>query len=146
LFAYIRQINARTDDDDKLHFGPVKGAKYTNSLDLKDEYCQIPLEAGSRQYTAFTVPGKGLFQWNMMKFGLRSFTYSTSINSKHRLGEYKDKTRSSTTLSKHQISHLLSQYFVGYHPSLWTVKCMGTAMQQRMMPSLAGKTTMCDRS
>ncbi|EDW44093.1 GM13552 [Drosophila sechellia] len=40
----------------------LKEAKYISSLDLKDGYWQIPLEERSRQYTAFTVPGKGLFQ------------------------------------------------------------------------------------
>jgi len=39
---------------------------------LKDGYWQIPLQADSRQYTAFTVPGKGLFQWRVMPFGLRT--------------------------------------------------------------------------
>jgi len=41
-------------------------------LDLKDWYWQIPLKADSRQNTAFTVPGKGLFQWRVMPFGLHS--------------------------------------------------------------------------
>jgi len=43
-----------------------------SSLDLKDVYWQIPLKADSRQYTAFTVPGKGLFQWRVMPFGHQS--------------------------------------------------------------------------
>jgi len=30
------------------------------------------LEESSRQYTAFSVPGKGLFQWRVMPFGLHS--------------------------------------------------------------------------
>jgi len=41
-------------------------------LDIKDVYWQIPLNADSREYTAFTVPGKGLFQWRVMPFGLHS--------------------------------------------------------------------------
>jgi len=41
-------------------------------LDLKDGYWQIPLKKSSRQYTAFTVPGKGLFQWRVIPFGLHS--------------------------------------------------------------------------
>jgi len=40
----------------------LKEAKYITSLDLKDGYWYFPLEAGTRQYTALTVPGKGLFQ------------------------------------------------------------------------------------
>ncbi|BFF96473.1 uncharacterized protein DMAD_05111 [Drosophila madeirensis] len=35
-------------------------------------YWQIPLDKASRQFTAFTVPGKGLFQWKVMPFGLHS--------------------------------------------------------------------------
>jgi len=38
----------------------------------KDEYWQIPLKKSSRQYTTFTVPGKGLFQWKVMLFELHS--------------------------------------------------------------------------
>jgi len=30
---------------------------------MMDGYWQIPLEENSREYTAFTVPGKGPFQW-----------------------------------------------------------------------------------
>jgi len=50
----------------------LREARYISSLDLKDGYWQIPLKADSRQYTAFTVPGKGLFQWRVMPFGLHS--------------------------------------------------------------------------
>jgi len=50
----------------------LREARYISSLYLKERYCQIPLEENSRQYTAFTVPGKGLFQWRVMPFGLHS--------------------------------------------------------------------------
>jgi len=50
----------------------LREARYISSLDLKDAYWQIPLEENSRQYTAFTVPGKGLFQWRVMPFGHHS--------------------------------------------------------------------------
>jgi len=50
----------------------LREARYISSLDLKDGYGQIPLEKSSRQYTAFTVPDKGLFQWRVMPFGLHS--------------------------------------------------------------------------
>jgi len=39
----------------------LREARYISSLDLKDGYWQIPLEERRRQYTAFTVPGNGLF-------------------------------------------------------------------------------------
>jgi len=50
----------------------LREARYISSLDLKDGYWQIPLEENSRQYTAFAVPSKGLFQWRVMPFGLHS--------------------------------------------------------------------------
>jgi len=50
----------------------LREVRYIRILDLKDGYWQIPLEENSRQYTAFTVPGKGLFQWGVMRIGLHS--------------------------------------------------------------------------
>ncbi|XP_036347355.1 uncharacterized protein LOC118756716, partial [Rhagoletis pomonella] len=78
LCVDYRQLNARSVPDayplpriqhilDKL-----RQAKYISSLDLKNGYWQIPLEPKSRPYTAFTVPGRGLFQWRVMPFGLHS--------------------------------------------------------------------------
>uniref|UniRef100_A0A034VIH7 Retrovirus-related Pol polyprotein from transposon gypsy n=1 Tax=Bactrocera dorsalis TaxID=27457 RepID=A0A034VIH7_BACDO len=78
LCVDYRQLNARSVPDayplpriqhilDKL-----RRARYISSLDLKNGYWQIPLEQGSRPYTAFTVPGRGLFQWRVMPFGLHS--------------------------------------------------------------------------
>lgn len=42
------------------------------SLDLKDAFWQIPIEESSRQKTAFTVPGRPLYQFKVMPFGLRN--------------------------------------------------------------------------
>ena len=50
----------------------LRGANYISTIDLKQGYWQIPLAKESRQYTAFTVPGRGLFQWKVMPFGLHS--------------------------------------------------------------------------
>ncbi|KAM8702319.1 hypothetical protein ACLKA7_004983 [Drosophila subpalustris] len=50
----------------------LREAHYITSLDLKDGYWQIPMEKASRPLTAFTVPGRGLFQWKVMPFGLHS--------------------------------------------------------------------------
>lgn len=50
----------------------LKEAKYITTLDLKDGYWQVPLEVDSRPITAFTVPGKGLYQFTRMPFGLHS--------------------------------------------------------------------------
>lgn len=43
---------------------------YITSIDLKDAFWQIPLEEKSREKTAFTVPGRPLFQFKVMPFGL----------------------------------------------------------------------------
>ena len=72
----FRDLNARSKKDaypipnmdailDKL-----RRAKYISQLDLKNAYFQIPLDEESRQYTAFAVPGSGLWQFKRMHFGL----------------------------------------------------------------------------
>jgi len=50
----------------------LRYARYISTLDLKNGYWQIPIARGIRQYTAFTVPGRGLYQWKVMPFGLHS--------------------------------------------------------------------------
>ncbi|XP_043064078.1 uncharacterized protein LOC122320067 [Drosophila ficusphila] len=50
----------------------LRHARYIFTLDLKNGYWQIPMARDSRQYTAFTVPGRGLYQWKVMPFGLHS--------------------------------------------------------------------------
>lgn len=50
----------------------LREAKYISCLDLENGYWQIPMEENSRKFTAFTVPGRGLFQWKVMPFGLHS--------------------------------------------------------------------------
>ena len=48
----------------------LRSAKYISKIDLLKGFHQIPLENGSREKTAFTVPGRGLFQFKRMPFGL----------------------------------------------------------------------------
>lgn len=43
---------------------------YISSIDLKDVFWQIQLDAESREKTAFTVPGRPLYQFARMPFGL----------------------------------------------------------------------------
>ena len=50
--------------------GRLHDTKYITSLDLKDAFWQIPLSEKSRSKTAFTVPGRPLYQFKMMPFGL----------------------------------------------------------------------------
>lgn len=48
----------------------LREARYISSLDIKSAYWQIPLETKSKEKTAFTIPGRGLFQFVTMPFGL----------------------------------------------------------------------------
>lgn len=49
----------------------LKGAKYISSLvDLRSAFWQIPLTEDSKEKTAFAVPGRGLFHFNVLPFGL----------------------------------------------------------------------------
>lgn len=73
-----RKLNAVTERDsyplpyvthtlDKL-----RDAHYLSSLDIRSAYWQVPVAESSRPYTAFTVPGRGLFQFRRMPFGLHN--------------------------------------------------------------------------
>ena len=48
----------------------LKSAKYISTLDLSSAYHQIPLTTESKELTAFTVPGLGLYQFTRMSYGL----------------------------------------------------------------------------
>lgn len=50
--------------------GQLKGTKYLSKLDLSDAFWQIPLAEKDREKTAFTMPGRGLYQFVVMPFGL----------------------------------------------------------------------------
>lgn len=50
----------------------LRNAKYLSSLDVKSAYWQVPMAETSKQYTAFTVPNRGLFQFRRMPFGLHN--------------------------------------------------------------------------
>lgn len=45
-------------------------AKYITTLDLCKGYWQVPLEPSCKEYTAFQVPGLGLFHYTVLPFGL----------------------------------------------------------------------------
>ncbi|XP_023312215.1 uncharacterized protein LOC111692437 [Anoplophora glabripennis] len=50
----------------------LRDAHYLSSLDIKSAYWQVPMAESSKQFTAFTVPGRGLFQFRRMPFGLHN--------------------------------------------------------------------------
>lgn len=43
---------------------------YISSVDLKDAFWQISLDESSKEKTAFTIPGRPLYEFNVMPFGL----------------------------------------------------------------------------
>lgn len=50
----------------------LRDARYLSSLDIKSAYWQVPMAPESKACTAFTVPGRGLFQFRRMPFGLHN--------------------------------------------------------------------------
>lgn len=49
----------------------LRNAKYLSSIDLKSSYYQVPLDSlESKEKTAFTIPGRGLYHFKVMCFGL----------------------------------------------------------------------------
>lgn len=60
----------------------LKDACYLISLDIKSAYWQIPVKEASREYTAFTVSGRGLFQFRRVPFGIKNApaTFQRPIN------------------------------------------------------------------
>lgn len=71
-----RKVNAVTKKDSyplpyvSNTLDKLRNAKYISSLDIKSAFWQVPVKEESRQYTAFTVPNRGLFQFRRMPFGL----------------------------------------------------------------------------
>lgn len=60
----IPHINATLDR--------LRNSKYFSKIDLRNGYWNIPLAKESRPITAFVIPGRGLFQYKVMPFGLHS--------------------------------------------------------------------------
>lgn len=48
------------------------GARYVSSIDLSKAFWQIALDKDSCEKTAFVVPGRGLFEFTRMPFGLKN--------------------------------------------------------------------------
>lgn len=48
----------------------LRDAKYLSSIDIKSAFWQVKVAEKDREKTAFTVPGRGLFQFVRMPFGL----------------------------------------------------------------------------
>ena len=50
--------------------GRLDTTRYISSIDLKDAFWQIPLDESSKEKTAFAIPGRPLYQFTRMPFGL----------------------------------------------------------------------------
>lgn len=50
--------------------GRLRSTKFLSTIDLKDAFWQIPLEESSREKTAFTICGRGLYEFEVLPFGL----------------------------------------------------------------------------
>lgn len=48
----------------------LRDAKYISSIDLRKAFWQVPLDESSKEKTAFSIPGRGLFHFTVMPFGL----------------------------------------------------------------------------
>lgn len=72
----FRKVNSRTKKDayPSPHvegiLSRLRDTFFITSLDLKDAFWQIPLQKESREKTAFTVPGRPLYHFKVMPFGL----------------------------------------------------------------------------
>lgn len=71
-----RQLNKVTKKDSyplprvSAVLDSLKNAHYLSTVDLKSAFWQVPLEASSKEKTAFGLSGKGLYQFKVMPFGL----------------------------------------------------------------------------
>lgn len=48
----------------------LKEARFLSSIDLASSFWQIPLDESSKEKTSFSVPGRGLFRFEVVPFGL----------------------------------------------------------------------------
>lgn len=52
------------------HLGRLANTRYISSIDLKDAFWQIELEDDAKEKTAFSIPGRPLYHFRVMPFGL----------------------------------------------------------------------------
>lgn len=71
-----RQINKVTKRDTyplprvSTILDSLRNARFLSTIDLKSAFWQIELEDSSKEKTAFAIPGRGLFHFKVMPFGL----------------------------------------------------------------------------
>ena len=52
----------------------LEDAMFLSTLDLSNAFHQIAVAKECRHITAFIVPGKGIYEWSRMPFGLKNST------------------------------------------------------------------------
>jgi len=68
----VRKVNSHTKTDAyhlpqvSLILSRLPKSQYITSLVLKDAFCQLTLDDQSSDKTAFTVPGRPLYQFKVM--------------------------------------------------------------------------------
>ena len=67
--SFVDKYSAREVQDCLDEIGRERSTIFT-CLDLTCGFWQMPLEEKSRKCTAFTIPGKGSFEWNRVPMGL----------------------------------------------------------------------------
>lgn len=92
----------------------LKDAKFISNLDLQSGYHQIPMDPESQPLTAFSIQGKGHFEYKVMPFGLSTAPaifqaamekVLSSVLHKHTLVYLDDIIIASRTLEDH-VQHL----------------------------------------
>ena len=72
---YFRGLNDVTKKDTyplpHIHFiDKMEGAKFWSTLDAASAYWSMPLSETDKEKTAFSVPGKGKFEFNVTPYSL----------------------------------------------------------------------------
>lgn len=99
-----RPLNERTVRDayPLPHPGRILGslpkATFLSTIDLKEAFLQVPLARECRKYTAFSIPGKGMYQFTRLPYGL--------INSPATLARLMDRVLGKGSLEPHVFVYL----------------------------------------
>lgn len=107
-------------------FSKLKSANFISTIDLESGYYQILMDEGSKHFTAFTVPMRGLLQFRVMPFGLMNApaTFQNCMNSVLRpvIGRfafaYMDDTVAYSEDFRKHVSHLDNIYRLLFNANL----------------------------
>ncbi|CAB0043238.1 unnamed protein product [Trichogramma brassicae] len=79
----VTKVSARQIPNMDSILRKLRTAKYITTLDLSQAYHQVRIKEEHRHLTAFAVPGRGLYEWVGMAFGLAGApaTFQSSMDS-----------------------------------------------------------------